>query len=289
MSNTECTNAKVESKTLCECPCYPVHPHVIHRGHPVVKIPVVLSECELLIDVEGCIYLEHPAYEIKRIKKELILTQAKLIPTNYCPILRKYKGGRLYLKGYIKKNIEYATVECSKSTDGFCCMKEGKVVAGDIKHTTAYVGFNCSAGIHFIPGVYPIVKYRQPTREIEIFRNCQYNCFGKCYPQYIGSDLCQYSAQDHIGYTEGFDIELENVDITEIDIEKHCCIPEGSEEANGNFHPHTFNKLIEKIALNIKLKILQKQQVRIHSLGYLPVPGEEPVAEEPVAEEPVTE
>jgi len=267
MTNTNdvCTKADVQSKTLCECPCNPVTPNPIPDCTPVVKIPVVLAECNILIDVEGCIYLQDFAYEIKRIKKELILTQAKLLPTGYVEG-KGYTSGRLYLKGYIKKNIEYATVNCTKSTEGPCCMKEGKVVAGDIKHTTAYVNFNCSAHIDsFITP--PIVKFREPTREIEIFRNCQYNCFGKCYPQYIGSDFCQYSAQDNIGYTEGFDIELENISIFEIDIEKQYCVRDAAEQTDTNFHPYTFDKLIEKLALDIKLKILQKQQVRINSLG----------------------
>ncbi|MCM1992165.1 CsxC family protein [Oceanirhabdus seepicola] len=276
--NTTCTNAKVESKTLCVCPNTSVHPSVIHRGKIVVKIPVVLSECFIQIDTEACIELEHPALEIKRIKKDVILTQAKLIPfaSNYNKYCQRFEGGKLFLKGYIRKNIEYATVECTNRTDGSCCCEGGKVVAGDIKHTTAYVKFHCVTDIDYICGVKPVVKYREPTKQIEIFRNCQYNCFGKCTPEYIGSDFCQYNSQETIGYTEGFDIELEDIDITEIDLEKHYCVREATEEAGLSYYPGTFNKLVEKLALNIKLKVLQEQQVKIYSHGsWLPKATEE--------------
>jgi hypothetical protein len=271
MSYNPCTNASSKSKTLCVCPSTPVEPNVIGENDIVTKIPVVLSELVIQIDVEACIELEHPAFEIKRIKKDVILTQAKLLPyaSFFNPETGEFNGGKLFLKGYIRKNIEYATAECKAKGEDSCCCDTGKVIAGDIKHTTAYVPFHCVTEVEYNTNARPIVRYRESTKEIEIFRNCQYNCFGKCTPEYIGSDFCQYNFEDAIGYTEGFGIELEETYINEIDFEKHYRGYRKDEENNCSHKPYPglFDELLEKIVLNIKLKILQDQQVRVQSLG----------------------
>lgn len=277
MSYKPCYNASSKSKTLSVCPSTPVEPTVIEENDIVSKIPVVLSEFVVQIDVEACIELEDPAYEIKRIKKDVILTQAKLLPyaSFFDPETGEFNGGKLFLKGYIRKNIEYATAKCYGKDKYDCCCEVGKVVAGDIKHTTAFVPFQCVTEVEYNTNARPIVRFRENTKEIEIFRNCQFNCFGKCTPEYIGSDFCQYNFEDAIRYTEGFSIELEETYINEIDFEKRFKGRRHDDENENNNDndchykpmPGLFDELLEKIVLNIKLKVLQEQQVRIQSLG----------------------
>jgi hypothetical protein len=268
--------AHVKSETLTVCPSDPVIPAVIPENPIVAKIPVVLSESNIQIDVEADIWLKKPAFEIKRIKKDVVLTQAKLLPfaSFYNQITGEFEGGKLFLKGYILKNIEYATVEYT--SDGSYHYEDGKAVCGDIVHATVRVPFHCVAEVVYNTAARPIVKYRENTKEIEIFRNCKLNCFGKCLPEYIGSDFCQYNFEDQIGYTEDFSVELEDVHITEVDFEKHfypyygdndSTCHEETESSNSMSYPGLFNKIVEKIVLNIKLKVLQDQQVRVQSLG----------------------
>lgn len=268
--------AGVKSKTLTVCPSVPVTPSVIPENPIVAKIPVVLSESNIQIDVEANIWLKKPALEIKRIKKDVVLTQAKLLPfaSFYNQETGEFEGGKLFLKGYILKNIEYATVEY---TDGCYHYEDGKAVCGDIVHATVKVPFHCVTEVVYNTAARPIVKYRENTKEIEIFRNCKLNCYGICSKEYIGSDFCQYNFEDRIGYTEDFTVELEDVHITEVDFEKHFWLY-GEGDSTNEEHPQTegaesmrypglFNKIVEKIVLNIKLKVLQDQQVRIPSLG----------------------
>ena len=72
----------------------------------------------LQIVVEADISLCPPATEIKRVKKHVFLDQElKLVPvafarianTDYFTITR----GKLFVSGHIRKNIEYASVECN--------------------------------------------------------------------------------------------------------------------------------------------------------------------------------
>ena len=57
-----------------------VTPDVIKAGSVFVKIPVVLAEINITIPVEATITLDQTAMEIKRIKKNVFLTQSRLIP-----------------------------------------------------------------------------------------------------------------------------------------------------------------------------------------------------------------
>lgn len=72
--------------------------------------------------VEALIRLPEPALEIKRNKKKVITTQCKFPPNSDKP----------FLKGCVRKNIEYAIYHSANSND---------CVAGVIKHVTVDVPF----------------------------------------------------------------------------------------------------------------------------------------------------
>ncbi len=85
--------------------------------NPRVKIPVVLAERTLQIVVEADIPLCPPAVEIKRVLKDVFLTQCKLVPVEYTPInttgFLEVTRAKLFVEGYIRKNIEYAGYDCN--------------------------------------------------------------------------------------------------------------------------------------------------------------------------------
>lgn len=90
---------------------------ILTPGAPIVKIPVVLAERTLQIVVESDITLDPPAVEIKRILKNVFLTQCKLVPVAFVPVpgtpYRRVTRAKLFVQGYIRKNIEYANDECN--------------------------------------------------------------------------------------------------------------------------------------------------------------------------------
>ena len=73
-----CAEVETECGCICEQEC--VNPTVIPCGDVFVKIPVVLAETEVTIPIEAIIKLDKDAIEIKRIKKNVFLTQCRLIP-----------------------------------------------------------------------------------------------------------------------------------------------------------------------------------------------------------------
>ena len=108
-----------------------VFPDVIAAGPVFVKIPVLLAETNITIPVEAIITLDRNIKEIKRIKKNVFLTQSRLIPnftTSPAPT-----SAILFIEGFVRKNIEYAALDCfTAGTANFC---------GDIRHCTVEVPF----------------------------------------------------------------------------------------------------------------------------------------------------
>ncbi|MEW9502987.1 CsxC family protein [Jeotgalibacillus marinus] len=104
----------VESMTQPSLTSEPITP----SPSPVwfIKVPVVLVEPKIQIVVEADIPLDPPAFEIKRVLKDVFLTQCKLVPVEFGAVLgspdRFVTKAKLFVGGFIRKNIEYATKDC---------------------------------------------------------------------------------------------------------------------------------------------------------------------------------
>lgn len=241
-----CKSGVIESETLSECSNEYLTPKG-NFGPFVGKIPVVLAEPVVQIDVESVIQLEQPAFEIKRIKKNLFITQCKVIDTGYDYDCKSKKTGKLFLSGYVRKNIEYATIDCVNEC------KNG--LSGRIRHTTVKVPFRCVTKIKF--DVPPIINATGDTKEIALF-NDNIKGYDYCGQEIIGSDPCEMSFIHKEFFNEKIFCELEEVKIFEDDIlkdrAKYDCYKKDE---------YTFDKVIEKMVIYVRLKLLQKQQVNI--------------------------
>src|SRR5690606_6438679 len=118
MSNENChidVPCQVEGRTQTEFTDTPVEP-VTPCNNPIIKVPVLLAETELQIVVESDIPLNPPASEIKRVEKDVIVKQCKLVPVEFEeePVegtedLFRATRAKLFVSGFIRKDIQYAT------------------------------------------------------------------------------------------------------------------------------------------------------------------------------------
>ncbi|GFR34491.1 CsxC family protein [Thermobrachium celere] len=205
-----------KSDTKCLCKNYQ------YGRKKYVKIPVVLAEFTVQIDTEADITLPEDAIDIKFIDKNVYLTQCHLIPgTN-----------KVYLAGYVRKNIVYSTL------GGVA----GKGIAGDIRHATLNVPFDCVTEVCFEK--YPKIYSTPPKKEVE-FLDCK-----KC-----GKN----DKEDNYKHVEVFNervyCELENAYIYETDIKLD------SRPVRGFETEEVFRKIKEKMVIYITIKLLQNQQV----------------------------
>lgn len=242
-------NAEVTNEVAGACPNTPITPTpnipIPTTTNVVVKIPVVLAETSITIPVVAIIHLEKRASEIKRIGKQVFITQCHLIPgsvTTTPPFT-----GVLVISGFVKKNIEFATIRCS-----------GKgVSSGRIEDTTVNVHFSCTTVVTFtIP---PVLIPNTPPAEIETLKNFTSKC-DVC-ADVSGSNVCERNfAQTEI-FNEKVFCELVKADIFETDISLDAkadrCDPTKL----------TFQDLEEKMVVVLTLKLLQKQQVLVTAIA----------------------
>lgn len=247
--NKEC-NAKVTHESHCMCHSHSKcpKPNIPVKGDlVVVKIPVVLSETTIRIPVIAHIKLESKAVEIKRIRKNVFLTQCHLIPGSVTePCHDEPATGVLVIEGFVRKNIEFATKEC----------KGRGVMSGRINHTTVEVPFSCTTTVTFdIP---PVFVHNSKVNEIELLKNRNKDC-DECSEGIQGIDTCERDFNQTEFFNERVFCELVSATIFESDIN------EGSEPLGKCSVERSFDEITEKMVIDITLKLLQKQQVKITS------------------------
>jgi hypothetical protein len=240
LNNKKSDCGDVSAKTLPLCTGINITPAGV-KVPIVAKVPVVLAERDIQIDVEACITLGHPIYEIKRIKKDIFLTQCKLLPRAGVIKNNVPETGKLFISGFVRKNIEYATAECA----------EKGIVKGDIKHITVDVPFTCVTEVEYVTP--PIINLRSFPREVDLLCNKPSDC-QTCEKDFQGPIQCENDFEDFIYYNEKPYCELIQARIIEEDIQR---------DAEKMYGVTVYNKIIENMVIFLRIKVLQLQQVNI--------------------------
>lgn len=219
----KCSSKVLDSAALsqCENKCYTP---MGRTGPLVAKIPVVLSDVEVQIDVEAEIRLEDAAIDVKTVDKHIYLTQCKLIPNT----------SKLFIAGYVQKNIQYSSIGSVDEAG----------ISGNVLHTTVNVPFKCASEIKLSKR--PIYGRDYKDRQSTLDENM------------LGKDNKEDSWFHYCKLSEPVYCELEYAKIMETDIyNQKYTIPNTIKDEK------PFKELIEKMVIYIRLKVLQKQAVFI--------------------------
>lgn len=212
----DCDAAVLVSDTLTNAENYP------WKGGEF-KIPKVLAEFIIQIDSESKIRLNEPAYEIKRIEKQVFLTQCRYIPPT----------DKVFIEGYIRKNIEYATKNCS----------EGSGIGGTIKDTTVHIPFKAYTKVNFgcdLPQISPnlppmVARYFDAKR--------------------MGKNIREADRSNIEFFNEPVYCELEWSAVFDADIDNK------GTPIDGFINEEEFQEFTDKAVVYLCMKLLQKQQV----------------------------
>lgn len=243
-SITKVTCVKVINKT--EPSCTSVSLPVTTVGGPVTaKVPVTLAELTLQVNLATLMSLPEPALEIKDIKKKLKITQCLLARCSGLQL-----SAVLFLKGFIRKNIKYATRGCSNA-EGVC---------GDIRHCTVDIPFSCSTKVNFNGQVPESIQFNS-TDEFSYFRSQSLS--GSSFAEkdrLLSGDVSEFNQVSQEFFNELPYCELINSCIVEYDEfldHQHLA------GVKMPFEERLFQQIEEKMVVYLRLKILQNRQVTI--------------------------
>lgn len=228
---------KVKGNTLENCKNESVDIDPITTG-VIAKIPVVLAELTVQVNVSSLIKLPEAALEIKDIKKRLKITQCRLLQNTNI----------LFIKGFVRKNIDYSTRDCS-NYEGVC---------GDLRHCTVDVPFECTTAVEF-NGTDPDDIVFNTKSQFEYFKKDDLPGDFPEKEKLLSGDFSEFNQitteyLNELPYCEIISSRI--VEFDELLNRKPIYDPAPFEERE-------FRKIDEKMVIYITLKILQKRQVEI--------------------------
>lgn len=239
--------AKVDVKSLVteECVNTPEPISALGSG-AVAKVPVVLAQLTVQANVNAIITLPEYAFEIKRIRKNLKITQCLIIQdTNI-----------LFIKGFIRKNIEYSTKE-SSNAEGF---------SGDIRHVTVDIPINCTTPLDY-NGIAPLQPVANTTSEFQYQKREDIH-----HPDFSEKDeLLSGDLREHNQISTEFFNELPFCDLISSRIVEfdEQLMPEhpNDKKCETPFEEKRFRRIEEKMVVFITLRLLQNRLVAVPAVA----------------------
>lgn len=224
----------MESVSVSDCLSTKLFKEEKHQSL-TVKVPVVLAEPKIEINLESFVKLEEPAIEIKRIRKNVELTQCDVLPSfSHC----KKPTIKLFLAGFVRKNIEYATADYGNP----------QKINGNIRHTTVKVPFNCITEVELAKEITPSIEFQNPNPKAELeFLDPN---------KKLSRDQREFGNINAEFLNEKIFCELVKSSVIELDI-----ILDERPLKKGCQTEKVFRTLKEKMVILISLKVLQNQQV----------------------------
>lgn len=213
----------------------------------VAKIPVVLADINIIFNLEANITLDRLAREIKRIKKNVFLTEFSIIP--FSKDNDEPNAGILFIKGFIRNNIEYIPQRYN--------IPVSENVYGNIRYCIVKTHFELNNKVTFIRE--PVFNKNSNENELDfstykISHNNTYS--GKV----IECNFCDKGALFTEIFNEKPFVELIRSDIIEVDFNKSSIL------RNIDNGEEIVTNITEKSVVNLTIKVLQRQEVHISTL-----------------------
>ena len=216
---------------------------------PLVKVPVVLAEPTVSINVDETFTLPIPAglpgaLQIKTIEKRVKLTQCLLaLPSNI-----------LFIKGFVRKDIQYAVVEGVGTP-------EMPAVVSNMRDYTIDIPISTQVDLTGTFLTPPIATSVNTRTDFEFLTSTKLPNGFPAKDRLLAGDLTQFDQTSTEYFNELPFCELVSASIIEYDeyLNRTSPIPLD----NTPFEEGVFTQVEEKMVVTITLKVLQKQQVTI--------------------------
>lgn len=230
---------EVTSRTVAESTNIPVDRTSLRTG-AVAKVPVVLAEFTIQINVDSVITLPEPALEIKNIKKSVKVSQ--------CLLLQDMNT--LFIKGFVRKNMKFVKYKYSNN----------KNLCGDIRHCSIDVPFSATTPVHF-NGMDPVPPKPNEVKNFEYARKQDLSGGGfGSKDQLLYDEFGEFNQVSTEYFNELPFCELVKAKVVAFD---GILNPMCASEEKMIFEERGFRKIEEKMAIFLTIKIFQKREISI--------------------------
>lgn len=209
----------------------------VSNGMFITKVPVLLLETTIQIDLDGMTEFPEPVLEIKQVKNVVkLLDTTLLLPSN-----------KLFIKGYVRKNVDYATPAANIEPS------TASTIAAEIHSFTTDLPFKTVTNINEDDYVnLPMMPKRNLSDQFTYRVN----------EPVQSTSLSQLQHENQVFYNELPYCELISSKVIDWNDatdrrpfpEKKAPVGEGR-----------FMKIEEKMVVEFTVQILQKQQIRVPS------------------------
>ncbi|MED2984696.1 DUF3794 domain-containing protein [Bacillus thuringiensis] len=241
-----------ESAVQDECESCAVEPEIT-CGYVVIKTPVILAEVELQFVTDATITFPEPVLEIKAVRKQLKISHSHLL----------LPSDKIFLKGVIRKNIQYATPIGANN----------KMISSNLRSLTVDIPFSYTTEIMEYLSK-PIYKYNERLEQ-NFYKQNVIHEFNQCEDDMVCSDdVFQFNEVTKEIFNDKIYCELMTGRIIEYneplnkESGKICGGNQEQQYENVSLEEGTFTALEEKMVIDLKMKVLQQQQIRVESKSF---------------------
>lgn len=223
--NIHCESEVLECNTIIKC-----HSKQYNKAEEnmiIAKVPIVLSQVELEINIEHELELEIKTNYISSESKHTIIKECNIVPNS----------NNLFVEGYVEKYIEYSEIESIESLS-----------SGKLKHMTIRLPFKVVTQVPF--EIEP--RYGKVTKKsVEVLKSIGLN------KEVKEQSWVYYNKPEEKVYCELDWVKILETNIIDILGSKDEVVKKNK----------LGEKIIMKMALHIGLKVLQNQSVFFSNLG----------------------
>jgi hypothetical protein len=219
-------------------------------GEVLMRVPIAIAERTISTNLSATIHFDDPVLEIKDVKKRVKIVQCSLMldPVTDPDDAFDPTPGRLFIRGFIRKNFQFASPTPHSSDSCVTSVMKSKTVDIPFEFVTTIPEDEFTS-----PPQRPVLNTRA---EFDFFTS---QPLGKGFPEkdhLLSSDLSQFHQRSTQFYNQFPFCEIISSSITEWDeaIDRqplHGDVP---------FEEGFFHTIVEKVFLTFTIKVLQNQQ-----------------------------
>jgi hypothetical protein len=230
--STKNPRVKIVGGSSGDCMNTPVTINALRTG-AIIKVPVILAELELQLSVDAEVEIPIPAREVKSLNKTIKITECTLLQdTNV-----------LFIKGYVKKTIQYT----------FSPVSYYQGLFENVRQCNVEIPFGCTTKVTF-NGLDPLVPIPKNSTEYE------YNVKQDHEYKGISDEITIKSKISSQFYNEAPFCELVGSRIVEYEGISNC-------NPNNLTKDGLIKSIEEKMVIQLTIKILQNCQVALPPLA----------------------